>query len=209
MLAALAAVENPSLKAPPADPQWFAIMTNARMEFTAETGLRRLGYWTWLPYIRVKKTLKRANSNQKKIVTEDRAWLSSYIFIALRHQGESLGYVRDAYGVSTVVKSPMTGQPLQIPGRVMEALMARGDGTGFMGERDELSAPSRAKFKQGSQVTFKEGSPFEMLAAEVLSDTGGDEVRVVMDFFGAPREVGVKHEHIAVEDGAKPARAAA
>ena len=192
----LAAAETPLLKVPLAEPQWYAIMTGARMEFTAATNLRRLGYWTWLPYISVKRTLKRPNSTQKKIITEDRAWLSRYLFIALRRQGESLGYVRDAHGVSTVVKSTFTGEPLQIPTLVMEALMARGDGTGFMGERDEVA---RDRIKPGTVVHFKTDSPFAGLAAEVLADLGGSEIDVVMEFFGGRRRARVKPEHIAAE----------
>jgi transcription antitermination factor NusG len=180
-------------KHPLPEPKWYAVMTAPGCEWKADMWLRRRGYWTWLPFIKVKKTIKRANSNARKIVIEDRPYYRRYLFVAFRYEGDNFADVHAALGVSTVVKAPMSGQPLQIPLPVMEELMAMGDGCGYMGERNEVS---RKRWKRGEEIRFKDASPFAGFVAQVLSDDGGKELRVAMEFFGGLREVAVKPEHI-------------
>lgn len=179
------------------EPVWFVVLTHPRKEFDAATELRRFGYYTWLPYVVVKKTLKRPNSNQRKIVTENRAYYSRYLFVGLKYVNQDLSGLHDVACVSTVVKSPMTGRPLQIPTSVIDRISQLGDGTEFIREVDEVSAKSRRKYRKGESVTFKEGSPFEAFTAMVERDLGGKELWVEFEMFGGKRRVAVKPEHIA------------
>lgn len=175
--------------------RWFVALVHPRMEFKAATEMRRFGYYTWLPYIVVKKTLKRPNSTVRKIITEDRAYYSRYVFAGLKYQGQDLSGMHDIACVSTVVKSPMTGRPLQIPDAVMDRIWQLGDGTEFIREVDEVSAKSRRKYRKGDAVKLT-GTPFDDFVALVSRDIGGKELFVEVEVFGAKREVAVKPEQI-------------
>lgn len=177
------------------EPIWFACMTAARREFDAATELRRFGYYTWLPYVIVKKTLKRPNSNQRKIVTENRAYYSRYLFVGLKYVNQDLSGLHDVACVSTVVKSPMSGQPLQIPTSVIDRISQLGDGTEFIREVDEVSAKSRAKYRKGDRIVLK-GDAFDGINAMVERDLGEKVVWVEFEMFGGKRRVAVKPENI-------------
>ena len=177
------------------EPIWFACMTHPRREFDAATELRRFGYATWLPYITVKKTLKRPNSTQRKIVTENRAYYSRYLFVGLRYEEQDLSGLHDIACISTVVKSPMTGRPYQIPDSVMDRIAALGDGTEFIREVDEVSAKSRKKYRKGEAVRLT-GTPFDDFTALVERDIGGKELWVEVEVFGGKRRAAVKPDQI-------------
>lgn len=157
--------------------RWFVAMTAARMEFKAAAEMRRKGYQTWLPFVSVKRTYRRPNSTIRKIVTEDRAYYSRYVFVGLRYQGQDLAGLHDIPVVSTVVKAPMTGMPLQIPDSVMDRIACLGDGTEFIREVDEVSAKSRKRYRKGEEVRLK-GTAFDDFVALVERDIGGSTLRV-------------------------------
>lgn len=175
--------------------RWYAAMVHPRMEFRAAAEMRRKGYFTWLPWISVKRTYRRPNSTIRKIVTEPRAYFSRYVFVGLRYVGQDLSHLHDIPCVSTVVKAPMTGKPLEIPDSVMDRIWSLGDGTEFISEVDEVSAKSRRKYAKGDAVTLK-GTPFDDFVALVEHDIGGKELRVEVEMFGGKRRVTVKAEQV-------------
>lgn len=183
-------------RTPLAEPVWFVALTAPRREFDAATELRRFGYYVWLPYVVVKKTLKRPNSNQRKKVTENRAYYERYLFVGLKYEEQDLSGLHDVACVSTVLKSRFTGKPAQIHTSVIDRISELGDGTEFIKEVDEVSAKSRRKYRKGEAVSFKEGSPFETFTAMVERDLGGKELWVEFEMFGGKRRVAVKPEQI-------------
>ena len=182
--------------------RWYVAMTAPKMEFKAATEMRRFGYFTWLPWISVKRTFRRPNSTIRKIVEEQRAYFSRYVFVGLRYQGQDLAAIHDIAIVSTVVKSPMTGRPYQIPDSVMDRIWGLGDGTEFIREIDEVSAKSRKKYRKGEAVRLT-GTAFDDFVALVEEDLGRGSISVEVD----GRKVKVKPEQI--EDDKSETRKAA
>ncbi len=175
--------------------KWYVALTAPRMEFKAAAELRRSGYFTWLPFVSVKRTFRRPNSTVRKIATENRAYYSRYVFVGLRYQGQDLGAIHDTTYVSTVVKSPMTGRAYQIPDIVMDRIAGLGDGTEFIREIDEVSAKSRKKYQKGEAVRLT-GTPFDDFVALVERDIGGKELWVEVDVLGGRRRVAIRPEQI-------------
>lgn len=175
--------------------KWYVALTAPRMEFKAAAELRRSGYFTWLPWVKVTRCFNRPNSNKKGKRTEDRAYYSRYVFVGLRYQGQDLGAVHDTTYVSTVVKSPMTGRAYQIPDAVMDRIAGLGDGTEFIREIDEVSAKSRKRYQKGERVKLT-GTPFDDFVALVERDIGGKELWVEVDVLGGKRKVAIKPDQI-------------
>lgn len=181
--------------------RWYAALVHPRMEFRAAAEMRRKGYFTWLPWISVKRTYRRPNSTIRKIATENRAYFSRYVFVGLRYVGQDLSHLHDIPCVSTVVKTPMEAMPLEIPASVMDRIWSLGDGTEFISEVDEVSAKSRRKYAKGDAVTLK-GTPFDDFVALVEHDIGGKELRVEVEMFGGKRRVTVKAEQVTEREAA-------
>lgn len=175
--------------------RWFVALVHPRMEFKAATEMRRFGYYTWLPWVSVKRTFRRPNSTIRKIIEEQRAYFSRYVFVGLKYQGQDLAALHDIAIVSTVVKSPMSGYPLQIPDSVMDRIWALGDGTEFIREIDEVSAKSRKKYRKGEAVRLT-GTAFDDFVALVEKDIGGGTIFVEVDVLGGKRRVAVKPDQI-------------
>jgi transcription antitermination factor NusG len=150
---------------------WYVVMTAPQREFDAAAGMRRAGYYTWLPYVIVKKTVKRANSNLRRVIELDRAYYERYVFVGCKYEGQDLSGLRGVSHVSCLVKSPLTGKPLQIPDAVMDRIVALGDGTEFVREIDELTKPKRRKYGKGEAVGLN-GTPFDRFVALVEQDLG-------------------------------------
>lgn len=186
---------NQLSRTPLPEAKWFVAMTSPRMEFKAAAELRRSGYYTWLPWISVKRTFRRPNSAIPRVATENRAYYSRYVFLGLRYHGQDLGALHDIPTISTVVKSPMTGLAYQIPDAVMDRIAELGDGTEFIREVDEVSAKSRKRYRAGEAVRLT-GTPFDDFVALVERDLGGKELWVEVEMLGGKRRVAVKPEQI-------------
>ena len=109
------------------EPRWFAVMTRPGAEFLALRNLDRLGVWTFFPFDRVRRRRKRPGTSLHVVEWVARPYLSRYVFVALRYVGETLATVNrdDCNGVATVLKSQLTGIPLQIPTAVIDLICAR------------------------------------------------------------------------------------
>jgi len=172
--------------------RWYVALVHPRMEFRAAAEMRRKGYFTWLPWMSIKRTYKRPNSTIRKIATEQRAYFSRYVFVGIRYIGQDLSHLHDIPCVSTVVKSPMTGRPLQIPESVMDRIWSLGDGTEFIREVDEVSAKSRKKYAKGDTVKLT-GTVFDDFIATVERDLGDKVIWVDV----AGKRVAVSPEKVA------------
>lgn len=185
---------------PLAEPKWFAVHTRASQEKIARKNLQRAGYMVFMPFDRV-RTVRPARGY--KHLSEDRGnivkWIerphySRYLFVALRFTDETLDPItHEMDGISTVVRSPFTGAPLQIPGPVMDALMAAADEAGEVRSIDEVS---RKRYERGQKVKFVEDHACAGLIAEIALDAGR-ELRLIIEMFGAPREVSARPEEVA------------
>ena len=176
--------------------RWYVALVHPRCEFKAATEMRRSGYQTWLPFVTVKRRVRRAGSTETKIVLENRAYYSRYVFVGVRYQGQDLAALHDIAIVSTVVKSPFSGRPLQIPDAVMDRIAALGDnGSELVREVDEVSAKSRKKYRKGEAVRLT-GTPFDDFVALVERDIGKGTILVEVDVLGGKRKVAVRPEQI-------------
>lgn len=174
---------------------WYVVLTAPQREFNAAAEMRRVGYFTWLPFVRVKKKFKRPNSKVPRIETVNRAHYERYVFVALKYEGQGLGDLRNVPHVSGLVRTRLSGVPLRVPDWFMSDLMAKGDGTEFIREIDEVSAKSRRKYAKGDAVTLK-GTPFDDFVALVEHDLGGKKLKVEVEVFGGKRRVTVKAEQV-------------
>lgn len=143
-------------------------MTGPRMEFEANQNLKRIGYFTWLPFHKVKKYRKRANRNLFDPVWTLQAYFPRYLFLAMRGMPhENFHDANEADGVSCVVSR--LGEPLQIPNEVMDELMQTADTQGLLGEVDMTK---RQRYVEGQTVEFVEESPFAGFIATIRVDKG-------------------------------------
>lgn len=187
------------MKEPLPEPEWYAVMTAPRREFAVEAGLRRVGYWPWLPFVRTRKIDQRKRSTTKgQIIITDQAWLSRYCFVSLRFEGDNFMDILNVPDVNVIVKSPFTGQPLRFPNSVMDELMAKGNGCGEVAFEDLVPKGKRATLEPGTIIEWREGSLLADRIAEVISDSGGKELLAMID----GKRVKVRAEHVELE-GAK------
>ncbi|HVV72103.1 MAG TPA: transcription termination/antitermination NusG family protein [Verrucomicrobiae bacterium] len=171
-------------------PHWYAVYTKPQSEAKADQELRRLGYYTFAPFQRVRRRRKRPNSNVYLVDWVDRPYFANYIFVSIRNDEESLFGVSSANGVSSVVY--FGGEPLRIPHRVMDEIMAKADENGIIAS---LDATECRRLAAGSKVHFHRDTVFSGFIAEVAIDAG-KEIRVWLDLLGSRREVSVSRSAI-------------
>lgn len=164
--------------------QWFAVHTGPKMEFIASRELKRQGMWLFLPFERIRRRRKLPLRDAYRVEWIERPFYPRYLFVHVGH--EAIAAINDTVGVSTLVY--FAGQPLAIPGRIIDELMERADGDGLMGATDQLA---RRRWNAGEPVTFPTDSPLAGLVAHIAADLGGKEVKVWLDALGGRREVSV------------------
>lgn len=166
---------------------WYAVHTRPSREQDASTYLRRQGYRTWYPFIREKRWIGRAPHRRRE--ERDRPLFSRYIFVELSKPTQSLYDVNETYGVSTVVH--IAGEPLEIPGGVIDELMARTDEIGMVHQE---KPPHWFQGKPGDQVQLVDELPYNGLIARLASlqylDNRG-EISIFLNMLGAEREITV------------------
>lgn len=179
-------------------PYWFAVHTAPQNEAKADENLRRQGFMTFYPFRRVRVRRKMPNRDVYKVEWIERPYFPRYLFVALRHEHETISAVNDTDAVSTVVhirsRKGAERQYLQIPARVMDALMKIGDGTGFMSEEDQARLSAGFFGKVGQQFRFSGSSAFAGLIGTISCvadlDRSG-QIKAFIDLFGGTREVDV------------------
>lgn len=115
----LATIERREL---PNGPKWFAVMCGPCQESTAATWLSRAGYYVAYPFDRFQRRRKLAHG-RNRVEWIERPRFPRYIFVALRYGNEAIGPINAVKGVSRLVCRRLSGEPLQIPSRVMDALL--------------------------------------------------------------------------------------
>lgn len=171
--------------------RWYAVVCTPRMEKVAAAGLKRQGFIFYYPFIRVRKSVKRAFSKAKRVHVEELPYYPGYLFVALRDSrpGESIYRVNKTNGVSTVVYAG--GEPLEIPAYVMDEIMKKGDEAGLVGSVDLVS---RKPFEKDDRVQFLNG-PLSGLIATVSVDAGNkikvwcESLKDVTEIIVAPEDV--------------------
>lgn len=163
--------------------KWLAVMCEPRQEFFANQRLRRQGYWTFLPFERLRRKRKLPNRPGFKVEVVETPYFPGYLFTAIRKPTESVYAINETDGVSTVVYCG--SEPLPIPHAVMDELMARADNAGCVGAVDKVS---RKRFQPGDAVRFVASSSFAGLVAQIEQDAGS-KTRVWLESFKNPVEV--------------------
>jgi transcription antitermination factor NusG len=189
------------------EPIWYAVHCGPRCEKKASTELSRKGYFTFYPFLRQKRYVGRRRFPREV----DMPLFSRYIFVAFRSKPrEAIGDVNDTNGVSTVVY--LGGEPLSIPSKVVDALMAITDECDDDGEISYIvNAKRLAEFtdqkeehwfkgKPGDQVQMLDEAPYYGLIAELASIEHLDkkeEISVWLNVLGARRKVEVRARAVA------------
>lgn len=104
------------------EPRWYCCMTGPRQESTAATWLRRAGYHAVFPFNRFQVRQKRPHG-RTLVAWVERPHFPRYVFVALRYVNEAIGPINSVKGVSKLVCRRLSGIPLQIPTRIMDALL--------------------------------------------------------------------------------------
>jgi transcriptional antiterminator RfaH len=172
-------------------PRWFAVMTRPNSERLADVRLRAQGYWTFFPFHRVRRRRRIAGTDKFRVEWVERPYFVGYVFLGLR-RGEELASVNDTPGVATVVYNGP--EPLEVPHNVMDNLMARADGGGFVSNIDMVE-PERKRFAPGATVRFGDNSPLAGLLAQVAVDAG-KEISVWLEMFGSKRQMSVSPNQV-------------
>lgn len=161
---------------------WFAVMTKPGLEGKANADLKRQGFMTFFPFERVRQKRKIPNRPQHRIVEVEKPLFSRYLFVMLR-EGQGLYAVSRTPSVAAVVS--LGGYPLRIPDATITALMERCGEDGLFRFHN---VADRKPLQTGATIRFAMTSPLAGLVALVAEDMGRS-VRVVMQMFGADREV--------------------
>jgi transcription antitermination factor NusG len=170
--------------------RWFAAMTAPRMENTAARNLKLAGINVFYPFIRVRKSRKRANTEAKRVVIVEEPYFPGYLFVGLKpHQ--AIYSVNMTDGIATVVYCG--SDPLQIPDEVMTEIMARSDGAGQVASIDRLK---RKELASGALVRFRDNTPLAGLIATVSVDAG-NKIKVWCSHLGRISEITVSPESVA------------
>lgn len=175
------------------DVRWYAVHTGPRLEATASLNLRRQGFWVHYPFIRVRKSRKRALSTARQVHVVEEPYFPRYLFVALRSSrpDQTIYRVNQTDGVSTVVYCGE--EPLEIPAPVMRELMRRADEAGQVANVDRVA---RKPYEEGDRIQFLENTPLAGLIATVIVDAG-NKIKVWCEHLGRVSEITVPPEFVA------------
>jgi transcription antitermination factor NusG len=172
---------------------WYAVQTKSRGEQEAHVNLKRQGFMSFYPFRRVRDRRKVPGRAQWRVEWKDVPYFTGYIFVAIRHAGESIADVNDTDGVICVVSPGRGKDPLRIPDKVIDALMSLGE-NGLIGEDDMTRWSARFFGKKGQNFVFGKGSAFEGLLGTIASIKDMDktgEIAAWVDGFGRRVEMRV------------------
>lgn len=165
-------------------PHWYAVHTFPRAEATADEHLRRGGYQTFFPFQRVRIRRRLPGANRFRVEWNNQPYFSRYIFAALVDETRDFHGIVEARGVSSVVG--FGGEPIIIPHRVMDAIIALADDDGKVG--DAIDRVSRARLKPGQRFRISTDHPLAGFVAQVSLDAGKD-LRIWLKMLGSDREM--------------------
>jgi transcriptional antiterminator RfaH len=174
---------------------WYPVYCGVAAEEVAAENLRLQGYAAFYPKIKVHHRRKR--QNVKAFIEEqvERPYYPRYIFVGIRDgQDQGIMPINETQGVSTVVY--FGERPLSIPGKYMNRLMLNADSDGIVARIDKRNKLERRLYQKHDLVRLSDESPFEGIIAMVSVDLG-TEIKILLDLFGAQREVTIVPGHVA------------
>lgn len=171
--------------------QWFVAVSDPRRETSVARTLRRRAYRTYVPTMRVSRTLHRRR------VTEESPAFPRYVFVGL-DAGQTFYGMRDTPGLGGLVKNH--GAPVLVTQEMIQGLrVLEGNGTwDFSDEAEKARAEAEAAkaraeewahreaiYVAGRNVEFTEG-PFRGFTGTVVELLPGDRISVLITLFGRP-----------------------
>jgi transcription antitermination factor NusG len=165
-------------------PHWYAVHTFPRAEAMAYVSLKQNGYEAFFPHQRVRHRRRLPGSNRFRVEWTNEPYFSRYIFAALVDEDHAFHGIVEARGVSSVVG--FGGQPIIIPHKIMDAIIALADDDGKVG--DAIDRVSRARLKPGQRFRISTDHPLAGFIAQVSLDAGKD-LRIWLKMLGSDREM--------------------
>jgi transcription antitermination factor NusG len=105
------------------EPRWFAVHTRANAEVYAARKLREAGFDTFFAFDRVRRRRKRPGAANFIVEWIERPYFKRYIFACLRFSNDTIEGIERCYGVSSVVRRRLSGEPLEVANDDMDRLM--------------------------------------------------------------------------------------
>ena len=162
--------------------RWYAVQAEYRMpESGIAQRIENLGFGVFLPLVAV----KRRRGTKREIVNV--AMFPSYLFARFDTATEQWRKIAHARGVRRIFGSGPE-RPIPVPEHSMAWMMARGY------DKPISEDPRPSLIAHGAQVKILRGAFADHQGVCVMS--GGDRVRLLLDVFGAKREVTVSRSHV-------------
>lgn len=159
---------------------WYVVFCKPRREVEAETHLARQQYRVYLPRLATQRR------HDGRWVDAVEPLFPRYLFVAQRHDQQSLTPVRSTQGVTDFVR--FGGQVASVNAPAIAALQMR--------EREELAAPLRRQpFRVGGPVKFAAGS-FAGLIGVYDIEAEQERVYVLLEFLGKTNRIKVPRDWI-------------
>ncbi len=159
---------------------WYLIHAKPRQESLADENLRRQGYQTYLPLIRVWR--RRRGRNVELI----EPMFPRYLFIHLTESVDDFGPIRSTYGVSNLVRF---GQdPARVPDDLIAAIRAHEDEQG-------VHPHPEPQLKAGDRVRLLAG-PMAGYEAIFQARSGQERVLLLIEIAGKLAKMKVSAHHI-------------
>lgn len=171
--------------------QWFVAVSDPRRETAVARTLRRRAYRTYVPTMRVSRTLHRRR------VTEESPAFPRYVFVGL-DAGQTFYAMRDTPGLGGLVKNQ--GAPVLVTHTMIQGLrVLEGNGTWDFSDEAEKArvdaeaakakaeerANREAVYVAGREVVITDG-PFLNFTGRVIELLPGDRISVWISLFGRP-----------------------
>lgn len=166
-------------------PNWYVAQTRHLSEARAAHELEAQGLKVFLP-----RYLKR-HSHARKVTWKPAPLFPGYLFVSFDPAVQRWRSVNGTYGVARLVAG--TDGPAAIASGIIEKLMARRDGAGY------IALPQRPVFQPGEPIRITRGS-FENSLGLFEDFTDQDRVAVLLELLG--RKVRVVLEEDMVEKAA-------
>lgn len=160
---------------------WHAFRSEIKCELRAQTGLRDLGFETFIP---VEKRIV-VRCRRKHIV--ESPLFPRYGFVKFDINRDNWGQIRNTDGVEDLLSNN------QLPVRVPENQISQLQLAEKFGLFDRTKKP--APFKEGDSVEIGEG-PFAGFLGKVMKARTDERINVLLDFFGSARAIDFPLLHI-------------
>lgn len=157
--------------------RWYLVYSKPRKETVAEDNLKRQGYETYLPLIR----LNRRRRGRWGMASEP--LFPRYLFVRLMPGTDNMSPIRNTIGVSGLVR--FNEEPAVVKDQIVESLKHMVDSnTGLHYRR-------RPVFVRGDSVVVDEG-PLAGVEAIFLAESGEERVVILFSMLGRENRISVE-----------------